>query len=165
MKTKLPAVLVAMLLLTAPVPSASAQPPSAGFQLAFLRDIDVEIAGLLDAYLEAVPECPVRADTPVRPWVLDVALLRVGGAIETAAGLDVSSFGDPFPVTEWEDYLLTAADLRDVFRAISETCHSDSVPDSLTSIGLEGDLLRADARWREAESRLYERLAEEGYHE
>jgi hypothetical protein len=138
---------------------------SVSFFLDFLRDLDIEVAGLLDAYLEAVPECPVRSDTPIRLWVLDVAWLRVSGILDTALELDSHAFGPDFPSREWEVYLQASSSFLTVFGTISETYHLDSVPDSTRCIELETDLLRADSLWRETESNLFLRLAEEGYHE
>lgn len=138
---------------------------ASSFSLDFLRNLDIEVAGLLDAYLEAVPECPARPDTPIRLWVLDVAWLRVNGALDTALELDSTSFDPYFPSQEWEAYLQASGDCLAVFGTISETYHLDSVPDSMRCIELETDLLRADSLWRVAESNLFMRLAEEGYHE
>lgn len=156
----------ALLLLLLAVPSSGrAQTEGTAFPLVFLRDLDNEVAGLLDAYLEAVPECPARADTPIRLWVLDVAWLRADGARSTAMALDTREFGPDFPAPEWEAYLLASGALLDVFGSIAEAYHSDSVPGEMLCIGLETDLLLADSLWRAAELTLFERLAEEGYHE
>jgi hypothetical protein len=158
-------VLAVFLLVMSAPPAESVQAAGSSFSLEFLRDLDIEVAGLLDAYLEAVPECPARADTPIRLWVLDVAWLRVGGVLKTAMELDTLGFGTGFPMQEWVLYLQASGTFLDLFGSISETYHSDSVPESQRCIDLETDLLRADSLWRVAEFNLFERLAEEGYHE
>jgi hypothetical protein len=158
-------IFAAVFMLASAPPVGSVQTDDHSFSLVFLRDLDIEVAGLLDAYLEAVPECPARADTPIRLWVLDVAWLRVSGALDTALRLDSTGFAPDFPLQEWEAYLQAAGDCLAVFGTISETYHSDSVPGMMRCIELETDLLRADSLWRVAEFSMFERLAEEGYHE
>jgi hypothetical protein len=158
-------VCVALLMLASAPPVGSVQMDASSFSLEFLQNLDIEVAGLLDAYLEAVPECPAREDTPIRLWVLDVAWLRVSGALDTALELDSSCFRPDFPLQEWEAFLQASGDCLAVFGTISETYHSDSVPGTIRCIELETDLLRADSLWRVAEFTLFERLVEEGYHE
>lgn len=148
--------------------AGSAAAPRTGdleFSLEFLRNFDTEVASLLDAYLEAVPECPIREDTPVRLWVIDTAWIRTSGALETALSIDTRGAEAGFPVPEWEDYLSATGDYLEAFGTVQEAYHSVPPPDGPGSLGLEADLLRADSLWRVAEFNLYERLAEEGYHE
>jgi len=157
--------MISLILLLAAQIVAAPRPGDPEFSLEFLRNFDTEIAGLLDAYLEAVPECPLREDTPVRLWVIDTAWIRANGALETALSIDTRGFGSDFPVLEWETYLSASGDYLEVFGTVQKAYHLVPPPDGPGSLELEMHLLRADSLWRMAELNLYERLAEEGYHE
>lgn len=135
------------------------------FTLDFLLTLDREVSGLLDAYLEAIPECPVRMDTPLRLWVLDAAWLRTRAVLDHAAS--VYPVDDPpgFPVGSWDAFLAESEGYLDVFRSIQVSYHEESFPDSVQSVEMELRILEADSVWRNAELELFTRLAEEGFHE
>ncbi|MBD3277534.1 MAG: hypothetical protein GF388_04465 [Candidatus Aegiribacteria sp.] len=133
--------------------------PSTGFSTEFLVNMDREISGILDAYLEAVPECPVRIDTPLRLWVLDLSWLRAEAVLEEAEAMGVQGISDTLR-TVWNEYLSAS---RNCFRVLSEIqriYHQPSLPPESLSIELENELLQADSVWRIAEERLFELIAE-----
>lgn len=136
---------------------------AAGFgEMDVLVNTDREVAGLLDAYLEGVPECPVRPDTPLRVWVLDLAWLRADAAIDELAAIDMApSLPDTMDFA-WTDFVSSSRRLFDVFTEVREAYHGPEMPDSQLCIELEGRLIRADSVWRSAERVLFELLAEEG---
>ncbi len=125
----------------------------------FIVNFDREISGLLDAYLEAVPECPVYPDTPVRLWVLDLAWIRADAAICEAETL-VTVFSDSIAVA-WLSYLDSSAAYLRVFSEIQRTYHETPVPDHSVSIELEDELLIADSLWRYYEMNLFKMFTEE----
>ncbi len=110
-------------------------------------DFDREMAGLLDAYLEAVPECPITPETPVRIWVLDVAWLRASAALSTAAALDIHSISSADISEAWTGYLHSSQQYLNVFRIIQKTYHEDILPESHLCIELENQLLEYDSLW------------------
>jgi hypothetical protein len=121
--------------------------------------MDREISGLLDAYLEGIPECPVRDDTPVRIWLLDLAWLRATGSIR-----DASSY--PLPAVEgledaWSRYLKTSVSLISVFRYVRDIYSQDLIPDSSLSLELEIRLIDAYSLWQTAEAHLLNTYTEE----
>ncbi|MCK4806452.1 MAG: hypothetical protein KAT09_02335 [Candidatus Aegiribacteria sp.] len=125
----------------------------------FLINFDREISGLLDAYLEAVPECPVYPDTPVRLWVLDLAWIRADAAINEAETLG-TAFSDS--TTEvWLAYLNSSKEYLRVFTDIQRTYHQTVVPESTVCIELENGLLSADSLWRIDEIRFFKLFTEE----
>jgi len=155
MKTQF-TLIAALVLFTAGFAVARA-PGSDAMQL--IIDLDREIAGLLDVYLEAVPECPVDPDTPLRLWVLDLAWLRADAALSR---IDLSLTGVPDNVQdEWSAYLLSGQEYLRVFSEIQRTYHQTAVPDSSICIMLENDLLYVDSMWRIREKELFELFAEE----
>lgn len=133
--------------------------PTTNISTEFLVDMDREISGMLDAYLEAVPECPARIDTPLRLWVLDLAWLRAEAVIEEAEKLETPALSDTLQAV-WNEYLSAS---RNCFRVLSEiqmVYHQPSLPPESLSIELENELLQADSVWRNAEERLFELIDE-----
>ncbi len=124
-------------------------------------NFDREMAGLLDAYLEAVPECPITPETPVRVWVLDVAWLRASAALDTAETLDIHSISSYNFSEAWTSYLHSSQQYLNVFRIIQKTYHEDILPDSHVCIELENQLLEYDSLWSLEETVFFELLAEE----
>ncbi len=125
----------------------------------FIVNFDREISGLLDAYLEAVPECPVYPDTPVRLWVLDLAWIRADAAINEAEALG-SVFSDS-TAEAWSSYLNSSKEYLRVFSDIQKTYHQTGVPECSVCIELENRLLIADSLWRIDETELFELFTEE----
>ncbi|MCK5117768.1 MAG: hypothetical protein KAR44_14320 [Candidatus Aegiribacteria sp.] len=125
----------------------------------FIVNFDREISGLLDAYLEAVPECPVYPDTPVRLWVLDLAWIRADAAITEAETL-ITVFSDSTEEV-WLSYLDSSAAYLNVFSEIQRTYHLPDVPDSSICIELENELLIADSLWRIDEMKFFALFTEE----
>lgn len=125
----------------------------------FIVNFDREISGLLDAYLEAVPECPVYLDTPVRLWVLDLAWLRADAAINEAEALG-SVFSDSIAEV-WSSYLNSSREYLEVFSDIQRTYHLTVVPECSVCIELENRLLIADSLWRTDEMEFFELFTEE----
>lgn len=141
-------------------PSAAAA-SSGAFPL--LVDLDREMSGLLDAYLEAVPECPVLQDTPLRLWLLDLAWLRAGAAIDELMELDGDALlPDDSSRSVWTEYVTLTGNLYDVFSKIQSAYHGSRLPDSALSVELEVMLLEADSAWRRSEMALFELISEEG---
>ena len=125
----------------------------------FIVNFDREIAGLLDAYLEAVPECPVYPETPVRLWVLDLAWIRADAAITEAETL-IAIFSDS-TAEMWLSYLTSSKEYLRVFSDIQRTYHQADVPEHSVCIELENQLLSADSLWRIDEMKLFELFTEE----
>ena len=162
MKTRMTfALLVLPALLTLPSSGAADE----AFTLDFLLTLDREVSGLLDAYLEAIPECPVSMDTPLRLWVLDAAWLRTRAVLDHAASVLPGDDPPVFPMESWEAYLARSEGYLDVFRSIQVSYHEEPIPDSIHSVEMELRILEADSVWRNAEQELFTRLAEEGFHE
>ncbi|MFO8183842.1 MAG: hypothetical protein R6U39_06670 [Candidatus Aegiribacteria sp.] len=148
------------LILCLTFPSAAAASPGT-FPL--LVDLDREVSGLLDAYLEAVPECPVLPDTPLRMWLLDLAWLRAGAAIDELMELDGEAlFPEDSSRSVWDEYVTLTGNLFEVFSEIQSAYHGPLLPDSAVSVELEARLLEADSAWRRSEMVLFELLSEEG---
>lgn len=124
-------------------------------------DTDREIAGLLDAYLEAVPECPVYPDTPIRLWVLDLAWLRADAAISEIKLINEGAVFSDSTVDVWEAYLFSSTEYLRVFSEIQRIYHQTNVPDGAVCIELESMLLNIDSLWHIHETRLFELFAEE----
>jgi len=143
--------------------------PSSGlaveeFSLEFLLALDREVSGLLGAYLEAVPECPVRNDTPIRLWVLDAAWLRTRAVLDEAKDIEHDAASE-FPVHYWEVYLTRSREYLEVFGSLQRRYHEDTLPDSALCVQMELQILEADSLWSIAELNLFVRLTEEGYNE
>jgi hypothetical protein len=125
----------------------------------FLVDLDREIAGLLDAYLEAVPECPACSDTPLRLWVLDLAFIRADAAMLEAETIDMQFSGS---IEEaWLQYLDSSREYIRIFLQIQNAYHSESLPEATECVELENNLLIADSLWRIDETELFELLSKE----
>lgn len=133
--------------------------------IAVLIELDREMSGLLDAYLEAVPECPVHPDTPIRLWVIDLAWLRAEAAIQRAVALPppvapADSAGDC-----WSDYLAAADEYFNVFSQVQRVYHGVTLPGSTLCLELENSLIVADSIWHLSEMTLFETIAEEDLYE
>jgi len=120
----------------------------------FIVNFDREISGLLDAYLEAVPECPVYPDTPIRLWVLDLAWIRADAAIQEAETIGML-MSDSLAAL-WSLYLESSREYLSLFGDIQNTYHQSGTPDSAICIELETELLKADSLWRSNEMKLFE---------
>ncbi len=152
------------LVLTAVLAASVAGPSvAAPYSRRVLLDLDREVSGLLDAYLEAIPACPPDEGDRVRPWLLDVAWLRASATLERAEGVDPSLMGPGFPAEEWTVWIDLSRDCLETFREIQVAYHSDVLPDSATCVALEDELLMRDSLWSARERILVELLAEEGY--
>lgn len=127
-----------------------------------LSEMDREVSGLLDAYLEAVPECPLRPDTPLRLWVLDLAWLRAGAAIDSVLKMDPPQQLADSQLGSWADFVGCTGDLFDVYTTVQRAYHGPTLPDSSECILLEDHLIRADSIWCHSERVLLELLSEEG---
>jgi hypothetical protein len=124
-----------------------------------LQSIDREMCGLLDSYLEAVPECPPRADTPIRTWQLDMAWLRVNSmlaeklpSVRAPGRRDVDSL--------CTEYRRACVRLLDHYERIMQAYHADVLPDSISAVELEIGLLELDSSYISVEKQLC-RLIEE----
>ncbi len=140
--------------------SAEAQQLSDSY-LDVIVNFDREMAGLLDAYLEAVPECPITPETPVRMWLLDAAWLRAAAALDTAETLDIHLNSSYNLAEAWTSFLNSSQQYLNVFRTIQTTYHEDILPDSEVCIELENQLLEYDSLWSLEEAVFFELLAEE----
>ena len=126
--------------------------------LSLIDRMDREMSGLYDAYLEAIPECPVLEDTPIRLWLLDLAWLRASGGLTTAlafappeeAGLDEA----------WHAYISTSVDYMTDFRRVRDIYARDFLPDTSLSIDLERMLFNTDSIWQLSEEVLLNTFAE-----
>ncbi|NOQ22851.1 MAG: hypothetical protein GQ565_09445 [Candidatus Aegiribacteria sp.] len=125
----------------------------------FIVTFDREISGLLDSYLEAVPECPVYPDTPVRLWVLDLAWIRADAAISEAENL-ITVFPDS-TAEVWLSYLNSSKEYLRVFSDIQRTYHQTGVPESTVCIELENALLITDSIWRIDEMKFFKLFTKE----
>ncbi|MBN2586578.1 MAG: hypothetical protein JXR55_04720 [Candidatus Fermentibacteraceae bacterium] len=141
------------------LPSAGRTPAE---DLQILIDVDREVSGLLDAYLEAVPECPARSDTPLRLWVLDLAWIRAGSAIDSMMTLQPPMLLPDSQLSSWTDFISGTEELFRVYDEIQSAYHAPSLPDSSLCVMLEDRLLRADSVWRHSEMVLFELMSEEG---
>lgn len=142
---------LAILSVVLTIAAVEASPPS----LQDLSQLSREMTGLLDGYLEAVPECPPRPDTPIRIWQLDSAWLRANAVL--GAVLDSSTTG---PEVEWEGYFQACSGLMATYRRVLGAYHS-GLPDSAAAVELEEDLLAACNLYTRRENRLLETLEEE----
>lgn len=114
-----------------------------------------EMAGLLDGYLEAVPECPPRPDTPVRLWQMDSAWLRANAVL--GAVVDTAGTGaEP----EWTGYMQACRGLMAAYRSVLDAYHA-GLPDSASAVRLEDGLLAACSLYADRENRLLSTLEEE----
>ena len=140
--------------------SAEAQQLSDSY-IDVIVNLDREMAGLLDAYLEAVPECPITSETPVRLWLLDVAWLRAAAALDSAETLDIHSISSHDLAEAWTSYLNASQQYLNVFRTIQIAYREVIPPDSEVCIELENQLLEYDSLWSLKEAVFFELFAEE----
>jgi len=124
--------------------------------LQFLSDVHREISGLLDAYLEGIPECPPRADTPIRLWVIDLAWLRAEAALEELRLFDPAQL--PVPDSVWNGYLQAAQSYFATFTRLQQLYHASALPDSSACILMENSIITADSIWQLRETDLYQSL-------
>jgi hypothetical protein len=137
---------------------AAAAPAGGDAHLAGVIDrMDREMSGLLDSYLEAVPECPVRGDTPVRVWLLDLAWLRADACFRSTGGCTVPEGLED----SWCRYLKASAAYLSLFRRVRDVYNRDLLPDSSLSLELESRLIGTDSLWLETEACLLDTYAEE----
>ena len=155
MSTNAITVLFALLCLSAAARSVPVDPQ-------VLSEMDREVSGLLDAYLEAVPECPARPDTPLRLWVLDLAWLRAGAAIDSVLKMDPPQHLADSQMSTWVEFVNCTGELFDVYTTVQRAYHGQTLPDSSECILLEDSLIRADSIWCHSERVLLELLSEEG---
>ncbi len=123
--------------------------------------MDREVAGLLDAYLEAVPECPAGEDTPLRLWVLDLAWLRADAAIDSVSRLNYSVLFPDSQKVIWTDFISATTELFAVYTEIQQFYHDASPLDSIECMELEDRLIMTDSLWRGSEAVLFSTIAEE----
>lgn len=124
--------------------------------------LDSAVSGLLDAYLEAVPECPAREDTPVRQWLLDLAGTRAGASLRDASTLIRRSRSDCLRF-RLKHYLWACKACLDTFSELRNMYRPGAIPDSAACIAAESELIAADGAWLEAGLSLFGLLAEEGW--
>jgi len=126
--------------------------------ISLIDRMDREISGLFDGYLEAVPECPVLEDTPLRIWLLDLAWLRASGILTTARALP--PLYDEDMEEAWHAYITTSEDYLKCFRHVRDIYARDFLPDTSLSIDLERMLFNADSIWQLSEEALLNTFAE-----
>jgi hypothetical protein len=138
---------------------AAGQPDADSGLIGTIDRMDREMSGLLDAYLEAVPECPVRADTPVRIWVMDLAWIRATAAFDEAYGLRPSL--PPDQLEAWNAYLKSSSAYLALFRSVRDVYSAAGLPDSSLSLEMETQLIDMDSLWLESEAGLLAIYSEE----
>lgn len=121
-----------------------------------LIGLDREVSGLMDAYLEAVPECPVREDTPVRLWLLDLAAFRASAAISRIHGAP----RDGVPEADLKSYLASCESYIRLYAGLQEFYHGGGYDDPARSMELESLLIRADSVWLAAGAALFGAMGE-----
>ena len=124
--------------------------------------LDSGMAGLFDAYLEAVPECPAREDTPVRFWLLDLAGSRASAALRNSVHL-LGRTRDRDLRSALKSYLWTCSAYLDSFSDVRDMYRAPGAPDSAGAVGAEDGLFERDQAWLDAGSALFALLAEEGW--
>lgn len=124
--------------------------------------LDSAVSGLLDAYLEAVPECPAREDTPVRQWLLDLAGIRAGASLRDASTLIRRSRTDDLR-SRLKHYLWACKACLDTFSDLRDMYRPGVTPDSAACIAAESELIAADRAWLASGLSLFGLLAEEGW--
>lgn len=124
--------------------------------------LDSGMAGLFDAYLEAVPECPARDDTPVRFWLLDLAGSRASAGLRNAVRL-LRRTRDSDLRSALKSYLWTCSAYLDSFSDVREMYRAPAPPDSAGAMEAEDGLFERDEAWLDAGSALFALLAEEGW--
>ena len=128
-----------------------------------LMQLDREVAGLLDSYLEAVPECPVREDTPVRLWLLDLAWLRASLAVERAQGISawISGQGEEIELA-WDSCLASIDDCLVLYEELRDFYRTPAWEAPELSMLLEDSLIYTDSVWMQCELDLFGLLNEKG---
>jgi len=126
--------------------------------ISLIDRMDREMSGLFDGYLEAVPECPVLEDTPIRIWLLDLAWLRASGTLTTARAFSSPDDADLEEV--WHTYIATSANYLKCFRHVRNIYARGFLPDTSLSIDLERMLFNADSIWQLSEEALLNTFAE-----
>lgn len=144
-------------LLAAVVQASAPMPEDFGHGLLAL---DREISGLLDCYLEAVPECPAGSDTPIRLWQLDLGWIRASSALLALEGVRPGDAG-PAVAEALEEYLAACKRYLAVYGRVRVFYHGAGHPDSAMSVALEDELISADSAWLESGARLFGALNEE----
>ncbi len=139
----------------------SASSPGGGEELGVhdLAQLSREMTGLLDGYLEAVPECPPREDTPIRLWRMDSAWLRAGAVFE--AVMDTATAPAGAGPVAWRAYTRSCGDLLDAYADVMEAYHG-GLPDSVGAVRLENGILTACSLYAAREEALLDLLEEEG---
>jgi len=125
--------------------------------ISLIDRMDREMSGLFDGYLEAVPECPVLEDTPLRIWLLDLAWLRASGTLTAARAFPLY---DADLEEAWHAYIVTSVDYLKRFRHVRDVYARGFLPDTSLSIDLERMLFNADSVWQLSEEALLNTFAE-----
>jgi len=148
---------VAVLLFAAALlePAAMSGSP---LSLSHLAQLSREMTGLLDGYLEAVPECPPREDTPVRLWRLDSAWLRADAVFGAVS--DTSSAPQGVGPAAWGAYTESCRGLLDAYGELLQAYHGD-LPDSARAVRLEDGFLSACSLYALREEAVMDLLEEE----
>ncbi|MFO7949344.1 MAG: hypothetical protein R6U36_03145 [Candidatus Fermentibacteraceae bacterium] len=136
-------------------PAAGSEPPLSPNDLAQLSR---EMTGLLDGYLEAVPECPPEEDTPVRLWRLDSAWLRADAVFGAVS--DTASAPQGVEPAAWGEYTESCRSLLDAYGELVRTYHGD-LPDSARAVRLEDGFLSACSLYALRETAVMDLLEEE----
>ncbi|MBC8428875.1 MAG: hypothetical protein H8D05_01385 [FCB group bacterium] len=126
--------------------------------LGIIIHLDREISALFDAYLQAVPQCPISKGNEANNWIIDIALLRAKFAYTLALNFPQSP--DSTLTNAWIDYLDASLQYIEVFSVIQKTYHSSV--DSIVSVALENELILCDSLWSVRETDLFQILAEKG---
>ena len=123
-----------------------------------LAQLSREMTGLLDGYLEAVPECPPREDTPVRLWRLDSAWLRADAVFGAVS--DTASAPEGVGPSPWSEYTESCSSLLEAYGELMQAYHDD-LPDSAGAIRLEDGFLDACSLYALREAAVMDLLEEE----
>jgi hypothetical protein len=145
-----------MLALLASIALASPGVLPRGDQLALARltAFDREMAGLLDSYLGAVPECPPLPDTPMRRWDMDLAWIRAGLARRSV--LWTAWFLPDVETRRSLKHYLSACDLyMSCYAGMLESYRGGGLPDPAAAIALEDGLFEADSAWADSGASLF----------
>jgi hypothetical protein len=145
-----------MLALLAWVAIAGSGVPWTGNELALgrLTALDREMAGLLDAYLLAVPECPPLEDTPVRRWGMETARLRATALRQTAAWT-LWFLPDIETRRGLKHYLCACDRFLSSYASMMESYRGGGLPDPAAAIEMEDGLFEADSVWIESSAELF----------
>lgn len=126
--------------------------------LPVIINLDREISALFDAYLQAVPRCPMEEGSEVDNWIIDLAFLRANKAYQYAVYLPHSP--DSILNTAWMNYLNASLQYIEIFAVIQKAYHN--TVDSAASVYLENELILCDSIWSVSETALFQILAEKG---